>query len=200
MKAPTLALAEKAVGNEKLLIMLTGAMKQAMTDYFSEEQRLAPEMCAAFAENILEDFRHESVGDIVVFVRRASMGRYGDGKTFGRLTTTTLGRWWTQYLDDKAGEAEIERLRSKSNDTEIHESLAHSLRLATEDERERNEAREIAKLVKYGHLLTDDQLREKWKKVRSSHGRSLIMRLANDRGLAVKRIEEHLSKLETPKP
>lgn len=205
-------MAEKSVGRDELEIMLTGAIQDGMKEYFSEEQRLQPEMCAAFASNILDDYRYESVGDMAVFLRKASMGRYGErdartgeitgkGKTYGRITTTLLGAWWEQYLGEKAEVAEKERLKDhKRHDAVIHESLAPALRRATEDEVEMGEAKEIRKLVKYGHLLTADQLREKWKKVRSAHARSLLMRLANEKGLVVKKIEEHLSKNETPKP
>lgn len=206
-------MAEKSVGRDELEIMLTGAIQDGMKEYFSEEQRLQPEMCAAFASNILDDYRYESVGDMAVFLRKASMGRYGErdartgeitgkGKTFGRITTTLLGAWWEQYLDEKAQEAEAVRLKRRDGiDWQvIHHSLTDALRKAADDGVERNEAREIAKLVKYIHLLTDDQLRAKWKKVRSAHGRSLIMYEANKRGLVQKRIEEQLNDLEAKKP
>ena len=212
LELPTLAQAVKRIGDDELLIMLSGAIEQTMQTYFSDEQRMTGAMCSAFADNLLSDYRYESIGDARVFLKRASMGRYGEidpqtkeiinkGKTYGRITTALLGAWWEQYLGEKAEEAEKERLKShKRHDAVIHESLAPALRKATEDEVERNEAQEVRKLVKYGHLLTAEQLREKWKKVKSAHARSLIIRLANEKGLVVKKIEEHLSKLETPKP
>lgn len=220
LELPTLAQAAKRIGDDQLLIMLSGAIEQTMQTYFSDEQRMTGAMCTAFADNLLSDYRYESIGDARVFLKRASMGRYGEidprtkeiinkGKTYGRITTTLLGAWWEQYLNEKAEEAENERLKShKRHDAVIHESLAPALRKATEKARadaekgmdDKDTGRRVGLLMRTVAHMGDARLRYAWKKARTERERMVIIQEANKRGLVQKKIEDHLSKLETPKP
>jgi hypothetical protein len=94
-----------------------------MNLYFPPEQRLHRDLIPVFAENLLDQYPHEYVGDIGAFFARASMGRYGEqdrdgtvvkrGQTFGKLTMMTLAEWFRQYLEERAEEEERARLRNQ---------------------------------------------------------------------------------------
>ncbi len=189
------------MGREELLVRLTAKIADCMELYFSPEQRLHPGLRPVLAENLMNQYPHEYLGDIGAFFARASMGRYGEegekGKTYGAITLMTIGRWWEQYIDERVQEEEKERGRHKAHQAEIAPALAPALRAATEDMDAKDTGRHVRKLMKYAAHMTDDQLREEWKKCRTVHERSLIMQEANRRGLVEKCINDHL---ETKKP
>lgn len=181
-----------------------------MNLYFNPEQRLPDEVVPVFAENLMDQYPHESLGDLGAFFARASMGRYGErdrdgntihrGLTFGRLTMPMLGQWWEQYLEEKATEAEKQVLSAKRppDVPEYHPKVLEVLQTARLDMGELETGKHVRKLMKYAGAMTDDQLRDEWKKCKTAHERSLIMQEANRRGLVVKAIQARLTNTDKP--
>lgn len=208
-KNPTVAMAVKELGKNTVLIEMTVGITKAMADYFSPEQRMDPAMCVAFAETIIEDYPHESVGDVTVFIKLAGRAKYGElqddgsvinrGKTYGRLQLTTLMEWWRQYLGEKADE--IAKVRERDikalNDKEA--PIANRVVEIMKEEREKSGGpdlgigRRVDQLLRTVQHMSDDRLRRAWEVHTTERERMIILKEANKRGLVQKRIEDHLS-------
>jgi len=128
---PTVAMAVRSVGRKEVLAQMTMHITKAFKEYFSESQAMEPQVHASFAETIIDDYPHESVADVVVFIKNAARGKYGitkevrndegvvisrtvtdHGRTYGRLTTTLAMDWFRQYLGEKADAIAKERTRA----------------------------------------------------------------------------------------
>lgn len=226
-------MALKTVGEDELLIQMTGAVTKAMKEYFSEEQRMDPAMCSSFAEAIMEKYPHEALGDIPVFIKYAGWARYGTtkekrhddgriekwvvdyGKTYGRLTLTTLMDWWGQFLGEKAEELEKVRVKElkamnkeKSYDGEaekeplpiLHDSVVAIMKKAhAETPRDdKDTGRRVNLLMRTVPHMGEARLRHAWHKAKTERERMVVLQEANKRGLVQKRIEDHLKKTEKP--
>jgi hypothetical protein len=199
-------MSEKSLGREEFLVRLAAKINDDMNLYFPPEQRLHRDLIPVFAENLLDQYPHEYVGDIGAFFARASMGRYGEqdrdgtvvkrGQTFGKLTMMTLAEWFRQYLGERAEEEERVRLRNHKSLNEVvamDDKVLAAIKASSLNPDMDHSGKRIQKLLKYGAMMTTDQLSEAWKEATSAHERSLIMQEANKRGLVVKKIEEHLT-------
>jgi len=197
MSPPTLRQAEATIGREELLVRLAAKINDCLELYFPPQQRLHEDLIPVFAENLMDQYPHEYIGDVGAFFSRASMGRYGEkGKTYGALTMPTLGSWWMEYIDERAAEEEKLRKAPRGEKFEVAPVVADAMREAAEDMDAKDTGKHVRKLMKYVSRMTDDQLRDEWKKCKTAHERSLIMQEANRRGLVQQRIEDHLSKLD----
>lgn len=224
---PTIAQMVKSLGKRDVLIQMTGAITKAFIEFFSPDQRMDESVHASFAESIIDEFPHESPADVVLFIKNAARGKYGEtrevkddegfvvrrdvvnkGKTFGKLSTTLAMDWFRQYMDEKA--AEVEKARSKelksANSGVAHERVwdfVKKVRAETSDaERavEMDTGKRVARLVRLLPHMGDERLRLEWKRAKTKRERIVVLEEANRRGLVQKRIEEHLSQLETKKP
>jgi len=93
------------MGEEQALTMMTATITRLMSEYFSPAQRMIDSHNVLFAEALLDDYPHESVGDITVFIKKAAAASYGEegkkGKIFGQLTFTAIMVWWREYMNEK---------------------------------------------------------------------------------------------------
>jgi len=213
---PTVAMAVRSLGSDQVLIQMTAHITKAFTEYFSEEQRMDPNMHPNLAETILEDYPHESPADVVLFIKYAARGRYGEtkevrdangdvirrevsnkGKTFGRLTPTLAMDWFRQYLEEKA-EA-IEKARMKRNkaineeatDDRYLQALKQGYEQGRKDE-DKDTGRRVDQLMRTVQHMGVQRLRHAWEKAKTKRERMVILQEANRRGLVQKKIEEHL--------
>lgn len=220
---PTVAMAVKDIGERDVLIQLTAATTMAMRDYFSEEHRMDPAMCSSFAEAVMEKYPHEAIGDIPVFIKYAGWARYGErkedgtvvnkGKTYGRLTLTTLMGWWEQYLDEKAEELEKAR-RKELKALNAHDpdgsspivakavldvmKKAHAEALDPgEREKDLDTGKRIDRLVRLLPHMGRDRMRYEYNKATTKREQRFIYSVAVERGYVAQYIEEHLNKPTT---
>lgn len=215
-KHPTIATSVKALGESTVLQIMTIGVTKAFVDYFSPEQRMDPSMHASFAETIVEDYPHESPADVVLFIKYAARGRYGEtkevknkdgdvirrdiinkGKTFGPLTTTLAMDWFRQYLGEKAdaiAKARIDRnkiLNTTAGNGRFLEALKAGHAIGKEDE-DKDTGRRVALLQRTVGAMDDDRLRKAWEEHPTRRERLVILEEANRRGLVQKKIEDHL--------
>lgn len=206
-------MAIRSIGYQQTLATVSLAVTKGMA-YFSQNRRLSADQIALFADEIMSRYPHESLADISVFLRGASVGRYGrkgeEGETFGALDMQRLFIWFHQYLDEKAakmerGEHELQQLQDR-HATEIVGSipgLKDAVKEFVVDAKERSEM--VLQMSRLEHLkkhlpaMTDDELREEWKVRPRAEERSLIYAEAMNRGLAQKAIEKVVEPKE-PKP
>ena len=207
-------MAVRAMGENQVILEMTKAITAAMVDYFSPEQRMDPSMCSAFAEAIVEDYPHESIGDVTVFIKYAGRAKYGKenedgsitdkGKTYGRLQLTTLIEWWKQYLGEKAetiATLQVKKIKEVNSGPPC-DTVVEMMKKAREEGEGSKEVIQVGmrvnRLLRTVRNMSDDQLREAWTKFPSDRERSVVLREANKRGLVQKRIEDHLNTIEKP--
>ena len=202
--APTIAMAKTSLGYEVVAATVALAVTKAM-GYFAANRRLSTEQVMLFAEELLDQYPHESLGDVTVFLRNAAKGRYGrrgeEGETFGQLDMQRLFIWFGQYLEEKAlvrerGEHELNQQAEKEAHSVIgmipglSEAMAEHIAATSMEE---GPSVRLRRLSNHLPLMTDDQLREAWGKHPGAEERSVIYAEARRRGLAQKRIEDHLN-------
>jgi hypothetical protein len=187
LSAPTIAMAILGgMSEEELLVRLTAEISRCMELYFDETQRLSPDQCGVVAEMMLDEYKHESLGDIRVFLKKATMGKYDEGKTYGRLTSMKLMPWFGQYLEEKAIEREKQMLKDKQNaaipmlSDRALEAFKQQNGMSTE------QWMMVARLERAAKKMTDDQLRAEYvrqKKNGNEAAVKLVLRVAEERGI-----------------
>lgn len=201
--APTLTMAIRSIGYQQTLATVSLAVTKGMA-YFSQNRRLNADQIALFADEIISQYPHESLADISVFLRGASLGKYGrkgeEGETFGALDMQRLFIWFRQYLEQKAakmerGEHELQQLQDRHAAEVIGAipGLKDAVKEFVVDVKERSEMvrqmNRLEHLKKHLPTMTDDALRESWKIYSKAEERSLIYGEAMTRGLAQKTID-----------
>lgn len=198
--APTMHQLAKAYGPAGVL-QVTGAVgfivNRAM-EAFSPQRRMSVDGVALFAERIVEDFPHESLEDIALFMRGAVAGRYGgkgqEGETYGALDLQRLVRWFTEYLEEKAMHRERgEHLLQQQQDkhaAEVIGSIPGLKKAVNEfviDVKDRSDMvrrkNRIDALNRQLPTMTDDAMREAWKIYPETECKALIQAEAMRRGL-----------------
>ena len=174
------------MSEEELIIRLTAEVSRCMEMYFDESQRLSPDQCGVVAEAMVDEYKHESLGDVKVFLRKVAMGKYDEGKSYGKLTAMKLMPWFSKYLEEKAIEREKEMLKNKSNasipllDDRVLEVFKQERGMSTE------QWMMLARLQRTASKMTDDQLRAEYlrhKKNNNTAAMDMVMKIAADRGL-----------------
>jgi len=190
------------MGDKQTLTMMTATITRLMAEYFSPAQRMIDSHNVLFAETLLDDYPHESVGDITVFIKNCAAAKYGNGKIFGQLTYTSIMVWWCEYMSDKIEKVESLKIAGKYQrpddepvdprlDTllkEMKKGLDQGLELGAD-----GESRRAGLLQRTVSNMTDDDLRAAWSKHPSVRERGIILKEANKRGLVQRKIEEHLN-------
>lgn len=219
-KHPTIAMAVRSMGESEVLVMMTARITKAFVEYFSEEQRMDPNLHGSFAETIIEDYPHESPADVVLFIKYAARGRYGEtkevkdrngdvirrevvnkGKTYGRLTSTLAMDWFRQYLEEKATAIETARReRNKAmNSAPTDDRLLEAMKIGHATGRKEEDVdtgRRVNLLLRtVGHMGVE-RLRHAWRKAKTERERIIILQEANRRGLVEQHIQNHLNKSE----
>ncbi len=192
LEQPTLHMMAGAYDTQNVTIAVTQAVHAAMA-YFAPAKRLTPQQIDLFAEEVMNDYRHETLADVHVFMRKAAVGSFDNGDTYGALDVPRLGAWWRQYLDNKA-EAR-ERILAKERSEAVKatsEALAAVPNFGAEVDRRMSSPEQraadavqrmrLARLPgKLAHM-TDDDMRAEWKH-HGKEGRDILLREAARRGL-----------------
>ena len=200
--APTIHTAKKSLGEEAVILILAGATLQAMKDYFTPEKRLSEEQCAAFAAMLCDEYPYDTIGDVMVFFKRAAMGKYGErngngeivkrGKTYGPLDLTILGPWFEQYLDEKRLEEErAPSFQKKGHQEPIDDDKVS--RLVTEMKKGlggddmKLVTQTAARLKRLAPMVTVEKLRALWEKYPHPIHREVLLDEARRRNLPVQK-------------
>lgn len=214
--APTFAHAVRSIGRPQMAIVIGKAITRGM-GYFAEHQRLSTEAVVLWADLLLDEYPHESLADLSVFLRGAALGRYGQeqrdgsinrkGETFGALSIVKLNTWFAQYLGEKADvrerEAKSEKGRYMAAGREMHPAVAAAIKpvvakVCAEQHAERDaamlEAR-LKNLTRQLPVMTDQDLRNHYKLAATDVERDTIMEEAGRRGLLKQPVEQSA---ETP--
>lgn len=88
-----------------------GAIIHQGMDLFAQGRRLTSGMVGMVSEMMVTKYKHESLADLNVFLRKCAAGEYDEGKTYGSLDVPLIMGWFTRYLEEKAivREQEAER-------------------------------------------------------------------------------------------
>ena len=208
MDAPTFAMAMREVSTVEVFANLSKAITNGMA-LFNDGQRLPVEQGAVFADTIIEEYPHESLADVVVFLRRAALGKYGEegwdgqtlkkGQTFGALTLAKVMEWWRQYLGEKAEALEAERTKANGSykldlSSALHPKVMDVAKELSEkvsvERAENNKAARLEKIRRTVGSVTDDGLRELYALHTAADERSIIIGEADKRGLLAKAMNQ----------
>lgn len=220
---PTVAMAVRSLGRAEVMVAMTVAIEKAFAEYFSAEQRMDPALHASFAESIMDDYPHESPADVVLFIKYAARGKYGEtkeildkegyvtrreiinrGKTFGRLTTTLAMDWFRQYLGEKADAIagmvpEFVAHPSKArNEEPPHQKIVDIMKKvrAERPPEEEHDGRRIAFLLRVAPHMSRERLRYEWTKCKTRSEKRILRQIATDKGWVAEWIKEQLEKRE----
>ena len=194
----------RSLGRNVVLPILHNAISRGM-GYFGPAQRLDAAAAGLWAELLLDEYPHESLADISVFLRGAALGRYGQegakgevvnkGETFGALSIVKLNTWFRQYLGEKADTREREmradqgRHMAAMNDIDqrvlgIAKPVVERVK---EEQRAANDAAmmetRMTNLTRQFPMMTDQELRDQFKLVTTEKERAAITDEADRRGL-----------------
>lgn len=175
------------------MVVLQAKIVGYMQEYFSEQRAATPSHCALFAESIVDYYKHESAGDIPVFMKRAAMGRYDDPKEYGRIDFAKLCKWWYRYLNEKAEEWEKERIKNKQSPIVELDSRVLEVMKEVGKDSSLDTGKRVFNLHRKLPHMTDDDMRKAWAGA-TIQEKSLLMQEANRRGLVVKKLQEHINK------
>jgi len=168
----TLRLLARTHGEAPVLIQSAAMVTQAM-EYFAPGRRMSAMQCNLMAETLMERYPHETLSDIALFIRRAAMGDFEDGKTFGALDIPTMMRWWRQHLEAKAGAMENAHKAEDAGAEEagkallglkgVREAVEAMNEKARAAKREERELARMERLTKALPCMTLEALRDAWK-------------------------------------
>ena len=209
--APTFAHAVKSIGRPQMSIVIGKAITRGM-GYFAEHQRLSTEAVVLWADLLLDEYPHESLADLSVFLRGAALGRYGQeqrdgsisrkGETFGELSIVKLNTWFAQYLGEKADvrerEAKAEKGRYLAAGRELHPAVAAAIKpvvakVCAEQHAKRDAAMLEARmknLTRQLPVMTDQDLRDHYKLVATDAEKTAITDEAGRRGLLKQPVDQ----------
>jgi hypothetical protein len=204
IKAPTLTMAIRSLGRVVVLPILHKAIIRGM-GYFGPTQRLDAEGAALWAELLLDEYPHESLADISVFLRGAALGRYGQegakgevvnkGETFGALSIVKINTWFRQYLGEKADKREREMKAEQGRHLramgDIDQRVLDIAKPVVEKVREEQRAANVeamletrmVNMTRQFPVMTDQDLRDHYKLVTTDEERTAITQEADRRGL-----------------
>lgn len=202
--APTLAMAVKQLGRADIEVVLCKAITRGM-GYFGEGKRLSADAVTMWAELLIDEYPHESLADVSVFLRGAALGRYGQedrdgtitrkGETFGALSIVKLNTWFGQYLAEKAEarerEAKAEKGRHLAAERDLHPAVSAAIKpvvdkVCAEQHAERDAAMLEARmrnLTRQLPSMTDQDMRDHYKLVTTDAEKDAIEDEARRRGL-----------------
>lgn len=197
-------MAIRSLGRNVVAPIICSAIARGML-YFGPSQRLDQGAQTMWAELLLDEYPHESLADISVFLRGASLGKYGQeghngeitrkGETFGALSIVKLNTWFGQYLSEKAEArervAKAEKGRHMAAGRELHPAVAAAIKpvvaqVCAEQHAERDAAMLEARmkhLTRQLPVMSDQDLRDHYKMVATDAERDAIMDEARRRGL-----------------
>jgi hypothetical protein len=185
---------------------------------FPKKVRIDKEEAGALAEAIHDDYPHESLADVSVFMYRAANNNYGTmddrgritkkGKIYGTLTKQTLLEWFQQYLMEKAELLERQHHQLKHSKPEPVEDPAEQKRRSDglrkvlaqfeEDKKYKLKLQSLERrttLEKHCSKMSDVELRHAYKLYIDEPARLVILREANKRGLVEQHLIEQMEKL-----
>lgn len=196
LTAPTIRQLERHTNAQVVGVELMAVIENGQ-QLFGAHRRMSSAQVGLVAEEIQSRYPHESLADIALFMRGASMGLYGkkgqEGETFGALDPQRLFIWFSEYLEEKA----IAREQEAVAVDKAHEGTFNALatlpgftnvlrKVRVEGQAEREESREgrrLAMLKGTVKTMHDDDLREAWKHNRDAPARSILLAEAIERGL-----------------
>jgi cytochrome P450 len=169
--------------------------------YFAAGRALNSLQITLLAETLLEDFPHETLSDVALFLRRAAKGEFEDGKTFGAMDIPTVLRWWRSYLDEKAQQVERDAQREKDErgrDTVQALGKVKGLKelvdkMAADREERRNEEDKAARIHRLREgvgKMSEQELRDQWALRPYADERSIIHAEAARRGMLGEDVKE----------
>lgn len=196
LAAPTIRQLTTNNGQAQVGVAITAVVTLGM-ELFAPGRRLNGPQVTFFAERILEDYPHESLADVAVFMRQAAGGELDGGEYFASVDLPRVMAWWRRYMDRKVAEREqLADRKSHEQEQAIMQSLANTpgllaaAKAATIEAKERRAAQElrarVERLTRHVGSMTDEQLREAYGVHPSASERSVILREADRRGLIEK--------------
>jgi hypothetical protein len=78
---------------------------------------------------LYEDFKHESMQDIAVCLRRGTMGKYADEKGIFRIDGAVISQWMSRYLEEKYEVVENNLAKEKQDPEKKSASVKNFLEL-----------------------------------------------------------------------
>lgn len=174
----------EAIHGRAAVVVETSAAITAAMGYFAVGRALNPIQITLLAETLLEQYPHETMSDVALFLRRAALGEFDEGKTYGALDVPTALRWWRQYLSDKAEAMEREAKCADAASEEagkailglpdVREAVAAIAANAREEQRESDAVARIERLRAALPAMSREELRMAWKLYDRPMERALI--------------------------
>lgn len=198
IKAPTLAMAIKELGEQDTYVVLTAAVAKCVL-YFTPEVQPDPDQVTLFADYLFDNHKLEGLADVGVFFRKAALGDFGEqdehgrvknkGKTFGRLDAKKLKDWWIQYLDYKVSKMEEQAKRYGNEQFQtlfgnevlagmMKDGVAHAQATRAENDK----AARLDRLRRHAPNMSRTELQEAWKFHPYADERAILVEVARQKG------------------
>ena len=112
IEAPSVKKLIKNNGETNVQITIESIILMGM-DNFNVKFHLTDKQIAFFAEGFIEDFAHESIDDLILCLKHAARGKYGE--IYNAIDPPILFKWFRLHLENKS--IEMERLQGRKKNT-----------------------------------------------------------------------------------
>lgn len=191
---PVTLRALERLNGRPMVVVQTSAMVTRSMGYFAAGRALSSLQIALFAETLVEDYPHETLSDIALFLRMAAKGEFEDGKTFGALDIPTVLRWWRAYLErriqdqERGMEAEKqargrETVQALGAVPGLKEMAAKMAAERAAERKEADKAERLAYLRENVGRMQEEELRNEWTLRPYADERAILQAEAARRGM-----------------
>ena len=101
LEQPTLNQLVKHAGHIAVVAEVVVVIEKGM-EAFSMQRRLSLDHVMLWAKILVDDWKHETLADLVLFLKGAGTGKYDCGEFYASMDVARIGRWWEKYLKEKA--------------------------------------------------------------------------------------------------
>ena len=101
LEQPTLNQLVNHAGHFAVVAEVAVVIEKGM-DAFAMQRRLSPDHVMLWAKILVEDWKHDTLADLVLFLKGAGTGKYDGGEYYASMDVARIGRWWAKYLEEKA--------------------------------------------------------------------------------------------------
>lgn len=101
LEQPTLDQLVNHAGHFAVVAEVAVVIEKGM-EAFSMQRRLSPDHVMLWAKILVDDWKHDTLADLVLFLKGAGTGKYDGGEFFASMDVARIAKWWSKYLEEKA--------------------------------------------------------------------------------------------------
>ena len=134
-------------------------------NFFNVGKAMNSQQCQETAFLLYEEYKHETIEDVLMMFKMAKKGMFGDGQVYNRIDGNVILVWMKEYREKKAIERENFVLKEKNNQTNVTALMEENEKPFDKDE-----------FYKKGRELEEERKREEQEKKDKEREERAIMR------------------------